>query len=276
MAWGITSRRSMTASRYHRRYRPLGVCIGEAGRHRRSRCSGKRICGAAGPRRNPCDRSLPRAGASRGRRGWRFAVAGRGAGITAPISGCSGASRRGIVKITGRGECEIGAWRPAGERYLPQVKELFMRAGVECRLTAQTAATLWKKLAINAAINPLTALLHVRNGALLELEELNPIVGMVVEEVWRVAARHQIALPTPPELKAEVLRVCRVTAGNRSSMLGDVEQRRPTEIDAINGAVARLGRERGILTPANELLAGLIRALSAASRSRPSEDGEAA
>ena len=182
----------------------------------------------------------------------------------------------GIVQITGRGECEVGAWRPAGERYLPQVKELFMRAGVECRLTAQTAATLWKKLAINAAINPLTALLHVRNGALLELEELNPIVGMVVEEVWRVAARHQIALPTPPELKAEVLRVCRVTAGNRSSMLGDVEQRRPTEIDAINGAVARLGRERGILTPANELLAGLIRALSAASRSRPSEDGEAA
>jgi len=89
----------------------------------------------------------------------------------------------GIVQITGRGECEIGAWRPAGERYLPQVKELFMRAGVECRLTAQTAATLWKKLAINAAINPLTALLHVRNGALLELEELNPIVGMVVEEV---------------------------------------------------------------------------------------------
>jgi len=124
MAWGITSRRSMTASRYHRRYRPLGVCIGEAGRHRRSRCSGKRICGAAGPRRNPCDRSLPRAGASRGRRGWRFAVAGRGAGITAPISGCSGASRRRIsctrhraCKVLRYGDRSEEPGRPSRQSY---------------------------------------------------------------------------------------------------------------------------------------------------------------
>ena len=138
----------------------------------------------------------------------------------------------GEVRLTGRGECEIGAWKSAGERYLPQALELFQRAGVECRLTSHVATALWKKLAVNAAINPLTAILRVRNGELQELDGLEQIIGMAAEEVWRVAARHQIALPTPPELHAEIRRVCRVTAANRSSMLRDVEQGRRTEIDA--------------------------------------------
>jgi len=170
----------------------------------------------------------------------------------------------GIVRLTGRGECEIGAWRPAAEKYLPQVKQLFARGGIECRFTSQVAAALWRKLAVNAVINPLTALLRVPNGELLELPGLEPVFGAVVEELWRVATRHHIALPTPPELEAEVRRVCQLTALNRSSMLRDVEQGRPTEIDAINGAVVRWGRERGVLAPVNEALAGLVRAISAA------------
>jgi 2-dehydropantoate 2-reductase len=84
-----------------------------------------------------------------------------------------------------------------------------------------------------------------------------------VEEVWRVAARSQITLPAPPELLAEVKRVCQVTAANRSSMLRDLEEGCRTEIDSINGAVSRWGRERGVLTPVNDALTGLVRALSA-------------
>ncbi|MBI3934493.1 MAG: 2-dehydropantoate 2-reductase [Acidobacteria bacterium] len=173
--------------------------------------------------------------------------------------------RPGMVHMTGRGGCEIGAWRPAAERYLPQIKELFRRADIECQLTSPVVAALWKKLAVNAVINPLTAILRVRNGELLEREGLGQIFGTVVEEVWRVAARHQIALPTPPELQEEVRRICRATAANRSSMLCDVEQGRRTEIDAINGAVGMRGRERGILTAVNDALTGLVRALTAAS-----------
>jgi 2-dehydropantoate 2-reductase len=168
----------------------------------------------------------------------------------------------GRVRLTGRGDCEIGAWIGAGERYLPQVRELLQRAGIECRLTANVPATLWKKLAVNAAINPLTTLLRVRNGELLRLQPLDPILGMIAEEVWRVAARHGIALPTPPQLQQEIRRVCQLTAGNRSSMLRDVEKGRRTEIEAINGAVARLGYKKGVLAPVNAALAGLIQALS--------------
>lgn len=174
----------------------------------------------------------------------------------------------GAVRLTGRGECEIGAWHPAGERHWPLVQQIFKPAGVECRWSPNLPSTLWKKLAVSAVINPLTAILRMPNGELLQHEELQPIFASVAEEVWRVAARHHVALPTPPELQEEVRRVCRLTAANRSSMLRDIEQGRRTEIDAINGAVARLGRERGALAPVNESLAGLVQALSGPARRR--------
>ena len=129
-------------------------------------------------------------------------------------------------------------------------------------------------IAVNAVINPLTALLRVRNGELLNRAELEPLFAAVAEEVWRVAARHQVALPTPPELVAEVRRVCQLTAANQSSMLRDVAEGRRTEVDAINGAVARLGRERGVLAPVNEALAALVRAASFVRQQKTEMDRE--
>ena len=180
----------------------------------------------------------------------------------------------GVVRLTGRGECEIGAWRPAAEHYLPRVKELLARGGIPCRFSSNVAVSVWKKLAVNAVINPLTAILGVRNGDLLDRAELEPLFAAVAEEVWRVAARHQVPLPTPPELVAEVRRVCQVTAANQSSMLRDVAESRRTEVDAISGAVARLGRERGVLAPVNEALAALVRAASLVSQQKTKLDRE--
>jgi 2-dehydropantoate 2-reductase len=180
----------------------------------------------------------------------------------------------GMVRMTGRGECEIGAWRPAAEKSLAAIKELFSRARIECRLTSNATLVIWKKLAVNAVINPLTGILRVRNGELLEHTALEPLFLSAAEEVWRVAARCQVALPTPPELVTEIRRVCQVTAANRSSMLRDLEGGSETEIDAINGAVSRWGRERGVLTPVNDALAGLVRALSAGRQRLPGSPGE--
>ena len=169
----------------------------------------------------------------------------------------------GAVRLTGRGECVIGAWHRAAERHSRPVAELLTNAGIPCTTAPHVLPVLWKKLAVSAVINPLTAILRVPNGELLHRPELNPLIAEIVEEVWRVAARHKIPLPTPPELVEEVQRVCRVTASNRSSMLRDVEESRPTEIDSINGAIVRLGRERGALAPANLALTSLVQAMSA-------------
>ena len=166
------------------------------------------------------------------------------------------------VRLTGRGECIIGAWHRTAERHTRPVADLLNSAGVPCTVTHNIVPVLWKKLAVNAVINPLTAITQAPNGELLERPELAPLFSVIVEEVWRVAARHKIPLPTPPELVEEVRRVCRVTAANRSSMLRDIEEGRRTEIDSINGAVVRLGYERGVLTPANLVLAALVQVLS--------------
>jgi 2-dehydropantoate 2-reductase len=135
---------------------------------------------------------------------------------------------------------------------------VLQQAGIACRCTTDISATLWKKLVVNAAVNPLTAILKVRNGALLERPELEPVIRMVADEVWEAGTRRGIQLPEPPELFQEICRVCHVTAANRSSMLRDVEEGRRTEIDAINGAVVRLGYESGVATPVNSTLAALV------------------
>lgn len=187
----------------------------------------------------------------------------------------------GTARLTGRGECVIGTWSPAAERHARPAAELLSRAGIPCTVVPKVVPVLWKKLAVNAVINPLTALLGVPNGALLERPELDPLIAAIVEEVWRVAARHQVPLPTPRALVEEVRRVCHSTASNRSSMLRDVEEGRRTEIDFINGAVVRLGREREVLAPANLTLTSLVRSIPArtedasnASPVRPARDQE--
>jgi 2-dehydropantoate 2-reductase len=168
----------------------------------------------------------------------------------------------GAVRLTGRGECVIGAWHREAERHTRPVAELLSNAGIPCTASPHVLPVLWKKLAVSAVINPLTAILRIPNGELLQRPELDPLMAEIAEEVWRVAARHRIPLPTPPELVEEVHRVCRGTASNRSSMLRDVEEGRPTEIGSINAAVVRLGRERGALAPANQALASLVLAIS--------------
>ncbi len=122
----------------------------------------------------------------------------------------------------------------------------------------------WLKLAVNASINALTALLGVPNGYLVRVPELSDAVGRVAREVTAVAERAGVALPADPV--EEALRVAERTGSNVSSMLADVRECRRTEVDYINGAVAELGRRLGVPTPYNELLYLLVKALERACR----------
>jgi 2-dehydropantoate 2-reductase len=88
-------------------------------------------------------------------------------------------------------------------------------------------------------------------------------------EAGAVAQALGVALPFPDAVE-HARSVARVTATNRNSMLQDVENGRRTEIDAINGAIARHGREVGVPTPTNAVVANLIRALQEQSPAVPS------
>jgi 2-dehydropantoate 2-reductase len=136
---------------------------------------------------------------------------------------------------------------------------LFRGAGFDVQVVADLASLQWGKLVVNAALNPLGALLRETNEVFAERESARAVFLAVIRESAAVAAAAGIALPyADPESYA--LGVMRATAGNRCSMLQDVENRRPTEIDSINGAVVRAAEKAGVPAPWNAMLVKLIKA----------------
>jgi 2-dehydropantoate 2-reductase len=132
------------------------------------------------------------------------------------------------------------------------------RAGLEVETTGDVERVVWAKLAANCAINPLTALRGIPNGAVLADPDLRRTMREAAREVAAVAAARGLDLG--PDAAAHAERVAEATADNRSSMLQDLERGAVTEIDALNGAVAREGRRLGVPTPVND---GLWRRLRA-------------
>jgi 2-dehydropantoate 2-reductase len=119
---------------------------------------------------------------------------------------------------------------------------------------------IWAKLIINCAINPLTGLLDVPNGALLNSSEAAPIIAGVVDEIVALAGLEQITLPYARDSAIEsVYHAARVTAANISSMLSDLRRGRSTEIDALNGAIVTRAAHFNLPTPINQTLTGLIK-----------------
>jgi len=133
-------------------------------------------------------------------------------------------------------------------------------AGLPTRAYPDAQPLIWGKLIANAAINPLGALLRCQNGETVDRPDARALFHGLAHEAEAVAAALGVPLPfDDPAAHAES--IARVTYGNRNSMLQDVEAGRRTEIDAINGAVSRLGATHGVPTPINATVAGLIRAL---------------
>jgi 2-dehydropantoate 2-reductase len=133
-------------------------------------------------------------------------------------------------------------------------------AGFNVQSVDDAQSLVWGKLVINAAINPLTALLNVTNGELLNRPAARELLGRLAGEVAGVARLEHVSLPfADPVAAAE--EVARKTAANHSSMLQDVVRGAPTEIDAICGAVVVRGEAHGFDVPVNRTCWGLVRAL---------------
>ena len=179
-------------------------------------------------------------------------------GVTA-----QGATVLGPGRLRHAGDGPTHLARVAGrEPILASVSDLFKRVGLETTLVDDAASLVWGKLAINAGINPLTALLRIPNGALVEDDLLARIMAGAAQEVARIAAARGIGLPYA-DAAIRTAEVSRATAANRSSMLQDVDRGAPTEIDAISGAVVRAGEQMHIPTPINHFLWQLVKAQEA-------------
>jgi len=161
----------------------------------------------------------------------------------------------GFVRSSGKGEATIEA-----HPRLTKLVELLRVAEFEVNVVRDALPFVWGKLMINAAINPLTALLRVKNGELLENPQARALMIDLAREAALVAEAGGVILPNPiPECTVE--EVAKDTYDNISSMLQDVLRGAPTEVDAINGAIVRTGEQKGIPTPFNRAAWLLVRVL---------------
>jgi 2-dehydropantoate 2-reductase len=122
---------------------------------------------------------------------------------------------------------------------------------------------LWRKLAINCAINPLTVIHRCRNGELLDKPEALAQIASVVEEILQLSKILNLDQGLA-NLHEQVLDVARATANNRSSMLQDIESGKETEIEAITGYLCRLAIKHSMQLPTNEELLAQVKAITTA------------
>ncbi len=162
----------------------------------------------------------------------------------------------GIVRTGGKGVISLG-----NHKKLKTLVNLLMRAGFEVETVEGTDSLIWGKLVINAAINPLTALLKVPNGDLLEIPPARKMMNLVTIETADVASALEISLPFSDPVSA-VESVALRTASNYSSMYKDVSRGSQTEIDAINGAIVRIGETAGASVDFNRMLWLLVKAMT--------------
>lgn len=136
-------------------------------------------------------------------------------------------------------------------------------AGVPTVCTKEIATVLWAKVAYNCALNPLSALLDVPYGALVETEHTRETMREVVAELYAVGQAMDIRLkPTTAEAYMSLLfeELIPPTAAHYASMREDFRHKRRTEIEALNGAICRYGARHGIPCPTNTVLTRLVHA----------------
>jgi 2-dehydropantoate 2-reductase len=164
------------------------------------------------------------------------------------------------VRVHSQGEIVL-----AQHARLAPLSELLASAGFQVRITPDITGLLWGKLIINAAINPITALLDVPNGRLLHLPDARQLMSRLAAETESVAGALGIQLPFANAMR-QIENVLQSTAENSSSMRQDLGRGAPTEIDAINGAITRYGEACGVATPYNRAIWHLVRARAAMQR----------
>ncbi|MDP1648971.1 MAG: ketopantoate reductase family protein [Rubrivivax sp.] len=174
----------------------------------------------------------------------------------------------GVVQHFGRGDLVIGpldaaAAKDAAHRQALQVVvDLFATAGVPVTISSNVMGELWTKLMVNCAYNAISGLAQLPYGHLAALPAIREVQHAVVREVVAVAQAEGQQLPLATALAA-MERIATAMPEQLSSTAQDMARGRPTEIDHLNGYVARRGAELGIATPVNQTLCALVKLVEA-------------
>jgi len=165
----------------------------------------------------------------------------------------------GRIRHGGNGTTHIGCLASAAVADARRVVDLFNRAGLQAFFSERIEDRIWQKLLINIGINAVTALTAIPNGRVASQANARALAERAVAEALAVAER--LGIQVGERVLERVLAVAEATGTNRSSMLQDLERKRATEIDAINGAIVRYGEDLGVPTPVNWTLTQLIKVI---------------
>jgi 2-dehydropantoate 2-reductase len=164
-----------------------------------------------------------------------------------------------------KGDTTIGPFepRPASLAECERLADACTRAGMPTTALADARGPQWRKVIFNAATNPIGALTRLTHGRVCEDAELRRLVSQLADEGKAVAAAQGIELDADPEELIDYAARKDVAYDHKASMLQDVEARRETEIDYLNGGIVRFGREHAVPTPLNEAVVALVKGLEA-------------
>jgi 2-dehydropantoate 2-reductase len=167
----------------------------------------------------------------------------------------------GHVQWDVKGDTTLGPFEPSPAPLdaVERLADACTRAGMPTKAVADARGPQWRKLIFNASTNPVGALTGLTHGRVCETPELRRLVSVLVDEGKAVAAAQGISLDADPEELIDHAARPDVAYDHKASMLQDVEARRPTEIDWLNGGIVRFGREHGVPTPLNEAIVALVK-----------------
>jgi 2-dehydropantoate 2-reductase len=169
----------------------------------------------------------------------------------------------GHVQWDVKGDTTFGPFepRPAPDDEIARLADACTRAGMPTEAVADARGPQWRKVIFNASTNPIGALTGLTHGRVCEDPALRSLVSALVDEGKAVAAAQGIELDADPEELIDHAARPDVAYDHKASMLQDVEARRPTEIDYLNGGIVRFGDEHGVPTPHNRAIWALVRGL---------------
>jgi 2-dehydropantoate 2-reductase len=169
----------------------------------------------------------------------------------------------GRVRWDVRGDTTLGPFegRPAPLADIERLADACSRGGMPTTAVTDARGPQWRKVIFNASTNPVGALTGLTHGRVCEDADLRRLVSGLVDEGKAVAAAQGIELDADPEELIDHAAKPEVAYDHKASMLQDVEARRPTEVDYLNGGIVRFGSEHGVDTPLNAAIWALVRGL---------------
>ncbi|UCE73703.1 MAG: 2-dehydropantoate 2-reductase [Methanomassiliicoccales archaeon] len=166
----------------------------------------------------------------------------------------------GQVHHAGVGETIIGELDGSKTDRISEIAGALSSVGIKTSISKNIKTEIWVKGVVNSGINPLTALTGLKNGFLLKIPSLTRLLENTCLEGVTVAQRAGVDLQGMDVIK-KTKNVAKLTAENKSSMLQDIQSKRRTEIDSINGAIVESGKKYDVDTPINSTLVALIKGI---------------